>query len=86
MTKYIKKCPDCSSTDVIPIAYGMPGEKMRDDAFEGKVHLGGCEITENQPDRHCNSCEYDWNKETKYCAECGDVVMYCKCYEDMYKK
>ena len=32
--KYIKKCPDCGSTDVIPIAYGMPGEKLQKDADE----------------------------------------------------
>ena len=66
LRKYTKKCPDCGSIDVLPILYGFPGEKMREDAFEGKILLGGCVITENHPDRHCNSCEYDWNKKTKY--------------------
>ena len=23
----------------------------------------------------------EWDKKTKYCKSCGDVVMYCKCYE-----
>ena len=84
---YVKKCPDCSSTDIIPIMYGMPGEKMRNDYMEGKIKLGGCciEVDGNQANRHCKSCEFEWNKDDKFCGSCGDVVMYCKCYEDMYK-
>ena len=66
--KYIKKCPDCDSTDVVPIAYGMPNEKLQQEAFDGKVHLGGCAITvdENLVDRHCNNCEFEWNKNNKF--------------------
>ena len=63
----------------------MPGEILQKDAFEGKVHLGGCCIVGDQPDRHSNACEHQWGKTTEYCEECLDVVQYCKCYEDMYK-
>ena len=85
--RYLKKCPDCSSTDIIPIMYGMPGNKMQKDHMEGKVKLGGCGIRmdEKQADRHCNACKFEWNKEDKFCGSCGDVVIFCKCYEDMYK-
>ena len=33
----------------------------------------------------CKDCQTLWDKNTEYCKECRDVVMYCKCYEDMYK-
>ena len=29
----------------------------------------------------CKECKRKWDKDTKYCNTCGDVVMYCKCYE-----
>ena len=85
--KYVKKCPDCSSLDVIPIMYGMPNDKMQQDYSEGKIKLGGCSIIigENQANRYCNACEFKWNKDDKFCGRCGDPVMFCGCYEDMYK-
>ena len=82
--KYVKKCPDCSSTDIIPIMYGMPGGgEMRKDYMDGKIKLGGCcvEVGENQANRHCRVCEFEWNKDDKFCNTCGDVVIFCKCYE-----
>ena len=55
-----KHCPKCNSINVIPIAYGLPGDEMIEDVFKGKIHLGGCIIEENNPDFHCNDCEYEW--------------------------
>ena len=84
--KYVKKCPDCSSLDVVPIMYGMPGDKMQKDYMEGKIKLGGCRVEpdEKQADRYCKSCEFKWNKNDKFCGKCGDPVIFCGCYEDMY--
>ena len=63
MSKWYKAvCPSCESKNVVPIAYGLPGDKMREDAFKGKIHLGGCVIEENNPDFHCNDCEQEWIK------------------------
>ncbi len=31
----------------------------------------------------CKDCKRKWDKDTKYCKRCGDVVMYCKCYEEI---
>ena len=33
---------------------------------------------------NCNECDRTWDKNTKYCKICKDVVMYCQCFEDMY--
>tara|TARA_Y100001970_G_scaffold145495_1_gene178648 strand:+ start:1429 stop:1626 length:198 start_codon:yes stop_codon:yes gene_type:complete len=31
----------------------------------------------------CSSCNRAWDESTKYCKICYDVVMYCRCYEDV---
>ena len=33
---------------------------------KGKVVLGGCYVTDDDPDRHCNDCENEWNKTDNY--------------------
>ena len=58
--KYKAVCPSCKSNNVVPIAYGLPGFKMQEEAIQGKIHLGGCVIEEDAPDFHCNDCERDW--------------------------
>ena len=74
--------PKNAQTAVIPIMYGMPGAKMKDEYMEEKRKC--CiEVGANQANRHCRACEFEWNKDDKFCGSCGDVVMYCKCYEDM---
>jgi len=66
--KKIQKCPKCSSVDVIPIIYGMPGGKMQKDYMEGKIKLGGCsvEIGGKQSNRYCRECQFEWNKDGKF--------------------
>jgi hypothetical protein len=47
-------CPDCRLSDqVIPIVYGYPAEETFASADSGKVMLGGCEVTENDPNWYC---------------------------------
>lgn len=53
-------CPNCKSSNVIPIIYGMPGSddfKRHDD---GEIILGGCVISENHPYHHCKDCKHKW--------------------------
>ena len=59
--RYLKKCPDCSSADIIPIMYGMPGDKMQKDYMDGKIRLGGCgvEVGGSQANKHCRDCEFE---------------------------
>jgi len=58
MKRFTKKCPVCGSNDqVVPVMYGMPGPKMQDDAAAGKIHLGGCIISDNDPKWYCQRDE-----------------------------
>ena len=58
-----KKCPSCGSRNVIKILYGEPtGEALFMEA-QGKIKLGGCLITDIDPEYYCNDCENEWNKK-----------------------
>ena len=49
-------CPACNSPEVKEIAYGFPGAEFDFDKFE----VGGCCITDNDPDFKCMKCETTW--------------------------
>lgn len=50
------ECPRCKSKNSIPISYGYPTAKTLKEEKQGKVFLGGCEVTGNDPNRHCKDC------------------------------
>lgn len=51
-------CPNCNSPRVARILYGMPmfDDKLDKAMKEGKIVLGGCCITDNDPDYQCLDC------------------------------
>jgi hypothetical protein len=56
-----KKCPKCKSTeDVILIQYGYPSKRMIEDRECGKIILGGCIVSPENPDWYCKKCDYKW--------------------------
>jgi hypothetical protein len=52
-------CPKCFSSQLTPIAYGMPGPELRDEADRGEVEIGGCVIwDDDQMARwRCTECK-----------------------------
>ncbi len=54
-----RKCPACGSTDVVPILYGMPTAELFKKAEAGRIALGGCCITRDDPRWRCASCSKD---------------------------
>ena len=64
MRKYKKNliCPKCQSDNIAHYQYGLVEmyPELKKNIDKGKVVLGGCCITNDDPDRHCNDCEYDW--------------------------
>ena len=55
-------CPKCQSDNIAYHQYGLVEmyPELKKNIDKGKVVLGGCCITNDDPDRHCNDCEYDW--------------------------
>jgi hypothetical protein len=58
-----KRCPECGSSKVADILYGMPTPRAMKQATTGKVVLGGCAISMNSPQFHCHHCENRWSDE-----------------------
>jgi transposase-like protein len=58
------KCPNCKSTNVGVIFWGYPlvknKEQFEKDLASGKIHLGGCCISDDDPKWHCNSCKNEF--------------------------
>jgi ADP-ribosylglycohydrolase len=57
-----RKCPRCGSRSVAQIQYGFPGWSwdLEEAMASGRVDLGGCDVTGNDPDRRCNDCGHGW--------------------------
>ncbi len=50
-------CPKCGSLDVVPILYGLPGgPEVMEEAEQGKIALGGCLVTDSDPQKECKAC------------------------------
>ena len=59
-----EQCPECfSKKSIAKIQYGYPGVEMIEQAEKEEIILGGCSVTDDDPDYHCNNCEYEWKKE-----------------------
>ena len=53
-------CPQCGERSGVEIVYGEPGVELAEQAARGEICLGGCCVTEGQPDRHCTACDHEW--------------------------
>ncbi|MCJ7448228.1 MAG: hypothetical protein MUO72_11075 [Bacteroidales bacterium] len=55
--KKLDKCPKCGSSKVVKIVYGEPSYEDSLEAEAGKIILGGCVITGNDPHWGCIDCK-----------------------------
>lgn len=51
------KCPACGSPKVVRIMYGMPSYEAFLDSKAGKIILGGCVVTGDDPRWGCIDCK-----------------------------
>lgn len=59
------KCPACGAKAVARILYGMPifSEELEEELREGKITLGGCCVSDDDPNWECTSCsQLLWRK------------------------
>ena len=61
------KCPKCRKNTVADICWGYPlfDEQMEKELDEGKIVLGGCCVTPEDPKWHCTSCGHEWGGRTR---------------------
>ena len=55
-------CPQCGSSNVAAIMYGLPdfNDELERELEAGRVVLGGCVISGEDPKWQCNECEHQW--------------------------
>jgi hypothetical protein len=51
---YKPRCPHGHTDNIIPIVYGLPGKHLIEKAKKGKIHLGGCIISDCDPRFYCS--------------------------------
>ena len=56
-------CPICGEKRIVPILYGEPMEYLMKEEEDGKVILGGCCITEFDPQWGCVNCGMNFYKK-----------------------
>ncbi len=56
MARRTVPCPKCGSR-LLPIEYGYPGPSMMDAYSRGEIALGGCAVTDRDPDLQCSGCQ-----------------------------
>lgn len=54
-----RKCPDCG-IKLLRIVYGMPDFSLMEDSEQGKVILGGCCVSFNDPTWGCANCGWEY--------------------------
>ena len=58
------------SIDVCPLCEGTTKSQLKWKPYGQTVYK-------------CRNCKCIWNEKATFCGTCKDVVLYCKCYEDI---
>ncbi|MCC9604981.1 hypothetical protein LOC68_25260 [Blastopirellula sp. JC732] len=60
-------CPKCGSTRIADVLYGLPdfSDELQQDLDAGKIVLGGCCVTGDDPVWRCRECGLEIYKKTK---------------------
>jgi len=60
-------CPNCGSKRIATILYGLPvfSDALQKDLKVGKIALGGCCISGDDPAWQCADCEQTFYKKLK---------------------
>jgi hypothetical protein len=53
-------CPQCKQKTGVNILYGYPTIEAFEQSERNEIKFGGCVLMEGQPERHCTSCEHEW--------------------------
>ena len=56
-----QECPSCGSKKVATILWGYPefSSKLEKNLKEGKIVLGGCDVSDNDPEWQCVDCKVE---------------------------
>jgi len=78
-------CPRCASRKVAQIAYGLSygDPTLQDDVAAGRQVLGGCLVSDSDPEFFCHACGHTWgtvldrSPDSEHtCPACGSRKVY----------
>jgi len=57
-------CHNCNSKNVALILWGYPGDmhSIKQELEDRKIVLGGCIVTDHDPQWECNECHHTWGE------------------------
>ena len=58
------KCPKCGKSWIAEIFWGLPAdmESLEEELEKKEITLGGCIVTDHDPEWECNSCYHRWGE------------------------
>lgn len=58
----ISNCPKCNSENLARFSYGLPNftDELKKQIADGKIVLGGCELSIDNPIYRCNDCRKEF--------------------------
>ena len=59
------RCPNCNKEWVAEIIWGFPGnfdKEMENQVERKEIILGGCLVTDHDPEWECNNCHHRWGQ------------------------
>lgn len=59
--RFPRQCPKCGSQKVLRIVYGL----LDPFAFKDNMYPGGCVVFDDDPDWHCDSCDWEWGPKSE---------------------
>jgi len=56
--RIVNECPSCGGTDIAMILWGLPNMdlKLEKKVKDKKIVLGGCCVSNDDPELECNDC------------------------------
>jgi hypothetical protein len=58
----VSNCLKCNSDNLAKYHYGLPNftDELKKQIDDGKIILGGCELSIDNPSYCCNDCKYEF--------------------------
>ncbi len=60
LPKRLPRCPECGSTNVVPIVHGIPTPELQRAIDEGRAVAADREEWEGMTESYCKDCGCDW--------------------------
>jgi hypothetical protein len=71
--KRIRSCPECQSTQVVPIVHGIPTAAQSKALKTGRAIVADREEWEGMSEWYCKACGTDWSRHSRRFKKPGSV-------------